>query len=181
MNNQIRYINQKRSQKGTPAVYRKYTQGSQRQVQKRARNKNKPTLQRELKNTHNASYKRIIHIMDQTSPRTKEPNKIGLQSSVREAIIFKHYSTPLLPDCPHQTKKHRPPQLGLLLPPRETSHPKIKSLTKKGQTQPPPVKLKRVVLMHQIFKQWISKCSIASLASLQRGHLLVKENPLFWS
>ena len=33
--------------------------------------------------------------------------------------------------------------------------------------------------MHQIIGQWISKCSIASLASLQRGHLLAKENPLF--
>ena len=75
--------------------------------------------------------------MDQTSPRTKEPNKIGLQSSVREAIIFKHYSAPLLPDCPHRAKWHRPPRLGLLLPPRETRPPQNQIVNQEG-TNPTP-------------------------------------------
>ena len=69
--------------------------------------------------------------------RTKEPNKIGLQSSVREAIIFKHNSAPLLLDCPHQAKWHRPPRLGLLLPPRETRPPQNQIVNQKG-TNPTP-------------------------------------------
>ena len=117
MDKQSIYIHQKEAIETTQQkVYRTYTEGDQKPIPKKGSKQKQTSPPDELENTQNASYKGVLHVMNQASPRTDRPKEAGLQSGARKTVVFKHYFVPLLLDCPHQTKRNRPPKLCFLLP-----------------------------------------------------------------
>ena len=134
-----------------------------------------------LENTHKQAYNRVLPLINYPCPRSEGSYERMFQSSGRETIIIK--TTLFLSFQIAQGRQGRAALhvfLAFFLM-GKVVQANINSLTKGGQAQTTPDRESMAAQKPQTYGQWSRRWSMVSSSSLQRGHLLISWNSLFFN
>lgn len=115
----------------------------------------------------------------------KQPQPQGVHKNTFQPIqwkisILKNYSIPFLPGYPNQAANRSLQNFLSAFLTRILLQPLIKSLAIQGHPHNTR-NSQQMVQIDQIFGQQKNRCSMDSSSSLQKHHLLAKENPLLFN